>query len=48
LYSNVGCWHLSGKDSASNPSGMTQVYLILYMQVISIVNRKIPWSPVYC
>ena len=26
LYFNVGCWHLSGKDSGSNPSGMTQVY----------------------
>ena len=29
MYSNIGCWYLSGKDSASNPSEMTQVYLSL-------------------
>ena len=31
LYSNVGCWYLSGNDSTSNPSEKTQVSLSLYI-----------------
>ena len=38
VYSNVGCWYLSGKDSTSNPNGRIQVYLSMYMYVCMYVS----------